>query len=98
MKYLLFPLFFLMSVQFIYAQEDTSNNGPDPRDMDFNHNEAKGQWYTSLTLQLSSSSAENEDQFIRDLHKQDNSEFEVGVQGGYFIKDFFYGWFRILLF
>ncbi|WP_052444303.1 outer membrane beta-barrel protein [Flammeovirga sp. OC4] len=88
MKHILTALILLMSIQSIYAQSDIKED-PDPRDMDFNHNESKGQWYTSLTVQLSSSSAENEDQFIRQLHKQDNGEFEVGVQGGYFIKDFF---------
>ncbi|NME67620.1 outer membrane beta-barrel protein [Flammeovirga aprica] len=88
MKHILTALLLLMSVQSIYAQNEKKGD-PDPRDMDFNHNEAKGQWYTSLTVQLSSSNAENEDQFIRELHKQDNGDFEIGVQGGYFIKDFF---------
>ncbi|TRX68296.1 outer membrane beta-barrel protein [Flammeovirga kamogawensis] len=87
---LLLPLILSMIVSLSFAQDSLkTKTDVDPRDLDFNRNQNKGQWYTSLTLQLSSSSAENEDQFIRQLHYQDNGHFEVGVQGGYFVKDFF---------
>ncbi|WP_281615383.1 outer membrane beta-barrel protein [Flammeovirga sp. SubArs3] len=88
MKKLFFSLLLCMFSICSVAQDSTKVDS-DPRDLDFNHNQLKGQWYTSLTLQLSSSNAENEDQFIRQIHTQDNGEFEIGIQGGYFIKDFF---------
>lgn len=79
----------MMSVSFLFSQESSTKEDQDPRNLDFNHNQLRGQWFASLTLQLSSTNAENKDQFIRQIHHQDNGEFEVGVQGGYFVKDFF---------
>lgn len=88
MKKIIFTLILMMSTLLLYAQDSVKVDN-DPRTLDFNHNQARGQWFASLTLQLSSTSAENEDQFIRQIQTQDNGEFEVGVQGGYFVKDFF---------
>ncbi|OHX66966.1 outer membrane beta-barrel protein [Flammeovirga pacifica] len=82
----IFSILLFLCGGFLFAQE---NSGPDPRLLDFNSNEQKGQWYTSLTVQVSSSNASEEDQFIRQLHAQDNGSFEIGTQGGYFIRDFF---------
>ncbi|ANQ50176.1 outer membrane beta-barrel protein [Flammeovirga yaeyamensis] len=88
MKKLLFTILLLFFGGFLWAQESSTSDA-DPRLLDFNANENRGQWYTSLTVQVSSSNATDEDQFIRQLHSQDNGSFEIGTQGGYFIKDFF---------
>ena len=85
MKHILTALLLLMSVQSIYAQSEIKGD-PDPRDMDFNHNEAKGQWYTSLTVQLSSSNAENEDQFIRELKQ--TFVFKENQYAGVFVYNY----------